>query len=319
VRDQQFYGHGKILLTGEYFVLEGALALGLPTTVGQSLNVRYRHSNHPTMKWKALDHVGKPWFESEIEFWHFDAVTTTDKQVSKDLQTILQQVRLQNPHFLRDEVDVTVETKLEFPKEWGLGSSSSLLYNIAQWAYIGPFDLAMKSFGGSGYDIACAQSMGPIHYQLADKLPRWQPVGFNPSFQENIFLLYLGKKRNTREAVGQFKKLDESERKNPIQDVTALTREITVAQDLRHFNRVIREHELLISMSLKMKSIKDEFFSSFWGEVKSLGAWGGDFALVTSERNFSDTRDYFQAKGLETLIAFDELVCKPPMDMNYAL
>src|SRR5690606_19200933 len=153
MRDQQFYGHGKILLTGEYFVLEGALALALPTTVGQSLKVKHRHSHQPSLKWTSLDHAGKPWFEAEMEFWHFEPHTTNNMEVARDLQTILKQVRRQNPHFLRDELDVTIETKLEFPREWGLGSSSSLLYNVAQWAYVSPFELAMKSFGGSGYDI----------------------------------------------------------------------------------------------------------------------------------------------------------------------
>lgn len=318
MRDQQFYGHGKLLLTGEYFVLEGALALGLPTSVGQSLNVKYRHSNQPTLKWTALDHLGKPWFESVMELWHFDAHTTTDKVVSEDLQKILLQVRRQNPHFLRDEMDVMVETKLEFPREWGLGSSSSLLYNIAQWAYIGPFDLAMKSFGGSGYDIACAQSMGPIQYQLVDNLPRWRPVEFNPSFHENLWLLYLGQKRNTRDAIASFKSLSEAERKAPVETVTSLTREMTTAADLRHFDRVIREHEEVVSKALNTKTIKSELFSDFWGEVKSLGAWGGDFALVTSASDFSKTREYFMNKGFETLISYKELVCEPPKDMTYA-
>ena len=153
MRDEQYYGHGKILLTGEYFVLEGALALALPTTVGQGLKVRYRHSNNPSMKWTSLDHSGKPWFETEMEFWHFEPTNANDMSVARDLQKILQQVRKQNPHFLRDELDVTVETKLEFPREWGLGTSSSLLYNVAQWAYISPFELGMKRFVFYVFDI----------------------------------------------------------------------------------------------------------------------------------------------------------------------
>lgn len=314
MRDQQFYGHGKVLLSGEYFVLEGALALALPTTVGQSLKVRYRHSHHPTLKWSSLDHAGKVWFESEMELWHFESLKNNLPEVSRDLQTILQQVRRQNPHFLRDDLDVSVETKLEFPREWGLGSSSSLLYNIAQWAYVSPFELSLKSFGGSGYDIACAQSMGPIHYQLVDQLPKWKPVSFTPSFKDHLFLVYLGNKRNTREAVEAFRALDKSARMAPVEMVTSLTREMTVASDLRHFERVIQEHEKLVGQTLGLTPLKSELFSDYWGEVKSLGAWGGDFALVTSSRAPAETREYFQTKGLETFIAFDEIICGPQMD-----
>lgn len=317
MRDQQFYGHGKILLTGEYFVLEGAQALALPTTVGQSLKVRYRHSHQPTFKWTSLDHAGKSWFDAEFEFWHFDVVAATDPKVAEDLQKILLQVRRQNPHFLRDEVDVAVETKLEFPREWGLGSSSSLLYNVAQWAYVSPFELAMKSFGGSGYDIACAQSMGPIHYQLVDKLPKWQPVAFLPQCRDQLFLVYLGTKRDTRQAITEFKRLTPEERRAPVEQITALTREMTVVQDLRHFERVIGEHEALVASALKTPTIKQELFPDYWGAVKSLGAWGGDFALVTSSRDAGTTREYFQSKGLSTIIAYDEIICAPSPDMSY--
>ena len=55
--DQYFYGHGKLLLTGEYFVLDGAMALALPTTVGQSMKVRYRHSYQPTLNWKSFSNI----------------------------------------------------------------------------------------------------------------------------------------------------------------------------------------------------------------------------------------------------------------------
>jgi len=318
VHDENFYGHGKILLSGEYFVLEGALSLALPTTVGQGLKVKYRRSHAPCFKWSSLDHTGKAWFECQMEFWHFNVLSATDSAVAEELKKILTQVRRQNPHFLRDEVDVTVETKLEFPREWGLGSSSSLLYNIAQWAYVSPFELAMKTFGGSGYDIACAQSMGPIHYQLVDRLPKWAPVSFRPSFADQLYLVYQGKKRNTREAIAQFEALTPEERKAPVETISSLTREFTVCADLTHFEKVVREHETLLAQTLKLPRLKDERFADFWGEVKSLGAWGGDFALVSSDRPSGETREYFQQKGLDTVIAFGEMICAPAESFYHA-
>ncbi len=314
----EYYGHGKLLLSGEYFVLEGAQALALPTTVGQSMKVRTRASYTPTLHWNALDHAGNPWFEGTYEFWHFEEVAdTTNPEVSRDLQRILRQVRLQNPHFLRDELAIVVETKLEFPRDWGLGSSSSMLYNIAQWAYVSPFELAAKAFGGSGYDIACAQSMGPIHYELKDGVPTWRPVNFAPSFRDQLYLIYLGNKRDTREAVGGFRNLSPEQRRAPVADISALTREMTVAADLRHFDRCIREHELIVGQALSAPTVKSQHFADFWGEVKSLGAWGGDFVLATSERSSDETRAYFNQLGFETVIPYVELVCEPRADINY--
>ncbi len=314
-----FYGHGKLLLTGEYFVLEGALALALPTTVGQAMKVRSRASYSPRLQWRALDHAGNAWFEGEYELWHFNELRPTgDDRVSQDLQNILREVRRQNPHFLREEQDVVVETKLEFPRDWGLGSSSSMLYNIAQWAYVSPFELAARAFGGSGYDIACAQSMGPIHYELRDGLPHWRPVSFTPSFRDQLFLVYLGHKRDSREAVTAFRALGPAERRRPVDEIAHLTRELTTAGELRQFDRVVREHEALVGATLGVTPVKAARFGDFWGEVKSLGAWGGDFVLATSTRTADETRDYFRAHGLETIIPYGELVCEPRQDLTHA-
>ena len=87
MQDQHFYGHGKLLLTGEYFVLDGAMALALPTTVGQSMKVKYRHSYQPTLNWKSIDHSGKVWFESDYEFWHLNLSKITRTAKNKILFT----------------------------------------------------------------------------------------------------------------------------------------------------------------------------------------------------------------------------------------
>ena len=55
-----------------------------------------------------------------------------------------------------------VETQLEFPREWGLGSSSTLISNLGLWAETDPYDLLSATLGGSGYDIAAARSESPF-------------------------------------------------------------------------------------------------------------------------------------------------------------
>jgi mevalonate kinase len=310
MRDQMFYGHGKLLLSGEYFVMDGAQALALPTSVGQSMKVKYRNSYQPTLNWKSIDYSGKVWFESDYDFWHFKPIKN-QSNVKQDLvQQVLASVRAQNPHFLRDDMDVFVETKIEFPIEWGLGSSSTFIYNIAQWAYVSPFELLKKTIGGSGYDIACAQAMGPIRFQKVDNKPQWESVPFDPTFKDQIYFLYLGHKQSSKEEVEAFNETQIEGKNIIVNDVTQLTQEMISCQNFGTFNKIIRAHEDIISTSLKYEKVKDKYFKDFWGEVKSLGAWGGDFAMVTSDRTPSETREYFNQKGFDTFISYSEIVKK---------
>ena len=62
----KFYSHGKLLLTGEYLVLDGAKALAIPTKFGQSLEVNSNSSKN--IAWKSFDHQGKVWFENTFSF-----------------------------------------------------------------------------------------------------------------------------------------------------------------------------------------------------------------------------------------------------------
>lgn len=316
MRDQFYYGHGKILLTGEYFVMDGAEALALPTTVGQSMKVRYRQSYQPTLNWKSFDHTGLVWFESDYEFWHFKPIKSQNSVKQDFVQNVLSAARMQNPHFLRDDLDVFVETKIEFPLEWGLGSSSTIIYNIAQWAYVSPFELLKKSIGGSGYDIACAQASGPISFKLKESKPEWSSVAFDPVFKNQLFLVYLGNKQSSESEVLKFKAMNVIGRNEIVQDITTLTREMIHAHELSTFNKIIHAHEDIISKSLKYEKVKDKFFKDYWGEVKSLGAWGGDFALVTSDREVEETRAYFENKGFKSFIAFTEMVRSWPIELG---
>jgi mevalonate kinase len=308
MRDQYFYGHGKLLLSGEYFVMDGAEALALPTTVGQSMKVKYRHSYQPTLNWKSVDHTGKVWFESDYEFWHFKPIKNQGLPKQDFVQQVLKAVRLQNPHFLRDDMDVFVETRIEFPVEWGLGSSSTFIYNVAQWAYVSPFELLKNTIGGSGYDIACAQAMGPISFQIIDNKPQWETSLFNPVFKDQLYFVYLGKKQSSETEVLKYQAMKVENKSSIVSEISQLTKEMVHAFDLKTFNRIIASHEEIISRALNYQKVKDIYFSDYWGEVKSLGAWGGDFALITSDRSPQETRLYFEEKGFSTLIPFHEIV-----------
>ena len=73
---QTFYSHGKLLISAEYAVLDGALALALPTKFGQSLKVEPTHKN--TIHWKSISNEGVVWFEAEFTIDVDLKVSTTD-------------------------------------------------------------------------------------------------------------------------------------------------------------------------------------------------------------------------------------------------
>lgn len=309
MREQFYYGHGKLLLTGEYLVLDGAKSLALPLKLGQTLSVKYKRSNNPKLFWKSYDVDNQVWFEASFELWHFNLLDNKNED-AKTLQKILKQARFQNVHFLRDEVDVYVETKLEFNRKWGFGSSSSLIYNIAQWAYISPYELLQKTFGGSGYDIVCAQSMGPITYQLGKNGPQWSSVTFNPNFKENLYFVYLNRKQSTKNSIEAYKKLSIENKKELIKKINSITDLMIECIDLKSFEELLYEHENILSSGLGEKRVKELYFSDYWGAVKSLGAWGGDFVLVTSDRDSKQTIDYFNKNGYDVVFNFEQLVCQ---------
>ncbi len=311
--DQYYHGHGKLLLSGEYFVLDGSEALALPTTVGQSLAVRYSPSFNPVLSWKSFDSKGELWFETKFEFWRFNTVGCEETEEVKVLQQLLREARKQNPHFLRDEVDVFVETRLGFPLDWGLGSSSTLVFNIAQWAYISPFELLFKTLSGSGYDIACAQSEGPIVYQKNSTGPKWAPMAFDPSFKDQLWFVYLGNKQNSRKAIKDYRK----NKSTPadISKITELTRTMAEAESLEVFQEAMLEHEKIVANRLGKKTVQDERFSDFDGVMKSLGAWGGDFVLASSKMTQEQVKSYFASKGLDVCLPYRDLIL-PPHNMG---
>ncbi|MCT4641325.1 MAG: GYDIA family GHMP kinase [Bacteriovoracaceae bacterium] len=302
-----YYGHGKLLLTSEYFVLDGARSLALPTTLGQNMSVKYQRSSNPKVIWQSVDSDGRVWFEASYDIWRFDCLTKETPE-ALILQNILRQARKQNIHFLRDEVDTIVNTRLEFPLNWGLGSSSSLIYNIAQWAYVSAFELQEKTIGGSGYDIACAQSKGPISFQRLKKGYNWEPVEFNPLFKNNLYFVYLNQKQNTKDAIERYYDLSIENKAQTIGALNIITDEMLKCNELSDFEDLVYNHELIISKNIDLPPVKTKLFNDFWGQVKSLGAWGGDFVLVTSDKSKESTKKYFADKGYNTFLTYDELI-----------
>jgi mevalonate kinase len=309
--------NGKLLLTGEYFVTEGAVALALPTKLGQSLEVettRKKNNIPRQLTWRSLTSEGEVWLEAVYELPHLELVSVEKgdedrEEVALSLQNILEQAQHLNRDFLEGTGSREVTCKLDFPRDWGLGSSSTLVTMIAQWAEVDPYQLLEYTFGGSGYDIAAATAEGPLLFQKFNGRNRWDRAQFNPEFKEQLYFVHLGKKQNSREALVYYTTTAPEVRERPLPRITQITHDIAQYTDnLEDFEALIEEHETLVQDIIQQPRAKEQYFSDFWGGVKSLGAWGGDFVLVTSDRSEEETKKYFKNKGFETVLRYDELI-----------
>jgi mevalonate kinase len=291
-------------LSSEYLVLFGATALALPSKLGQRMKVQ--ELNGSEILWNSYGPDGKKWFSAEIDLMGFNVEESTDEQTGKYLRKMLKACCQNNSEFLSHWKKYKVDHYLEFPIEWGLGSSSTLIHNMASWADVSPYHLYFDVEEGSGYDVACAGAEGPILYTLGDGSIDLEEIEFHPKFMDKLFFLPLGKKTSSKEAIQNFKKSKPD--KKLIDEASELTKKLLNIQSLDAFESWIKEHEQLIKRFTGIERIKDQLFSDYPGEVKSLGAWGGDMVLITAKSNQSDTENYFKSKGFDKLIPYHDLI-----------
>ncbi|CAA0166934.1 GYDIA family GHMP kinase [Tenacibaculum maritimum] len=307
---EKYYSNGKLLLTGEYVILDGAKSLAVPTKLGQDLTVQAIKEKQ--LIWGSFTNTGICWFEAIFDLPKLRLISCTyqsDKEgsselIAETLLNILQEAKKLNPSFLATENGFIIKTNLSFPQNWGLGSSSTLINNIAHWANINPFSLLRNSFSGSGYDIACAQHNTPIFYKLEAQKPIIDNVNFNPTFSEELFFIHLNKKQNSREGIAQYKK-NKKDIKYEITTISNLSTAFVKANSSKDLSYVITEHEQIISGIIKLPPVKKNLFGDYFGAIKSLGAWGGDFILAIGNK---DTPSYFQKKGFNTIIPYSNMV-----------
>ncbi|MDO6761619.1 GYDIA family GHMP kinase [Tamlana sp. 2_MG-2023] len=300
MKSKTFYSNGKLLISGEYVVLDGAISLAVPTKYGQSLTVTPIAQSE--IIWISYDHEDQIWFEGTFNLENFSSEEQND--ISQRIVQILEATKTLNPQFLSTSEGFKIETRLDFPRNWGLGTSSSLINNIANWAHVDPYQLLEKTFGGSGYDIACAENDTPITYQRNNKIPTIKPAGFNPSFKDELYFVHLNKKQNSREGIKHYKEA-KSTYQFSVETINDITSKMLSATQLEEFQELMRLHENYISEITKQATVKAIYFEDFEGAIKSLGAWGGDFVLVASKNN---PTNYFKARGFHTVIPYENMV-----------
>lgn len=300
-----FYSPGKLMLTGEYLVLYGASSISLPLKLGQSMKVSVS-SGKPILCWNSKAR-GKTWFMAEYSLPELACGDTNDFKIADNLRNILAAAMSLNPDFLRSEAKISIDSDLEFDRFWGLGSSSSLLVNIAQWSKTDPLELHFLTSPGSGYDVAVCNEGNPIIYRLIDGKPIYSGIDFNPPFSDRMVFAYLGKKMDSAQAVGFFKK-NYKPVPADLDAIDQINQSILQCKDPAFFEELLLDHEKHLSRILKSLPVSELFFSDFPGVVKSLGAWGGDFALFFHKDPGFPMKPYLRKKGIKNFFTYEELI-----------
>jgi mevalonate kinase len=325
---QKFTSHGKFLLTGEYLVLKSALALALPLKLGQSLDVEELDSSSNRLHWEAFRPEGN-WFSVTLNPETLEIIDCDDQPKAEKLTQILKAVKQLNPK-ASESNNLKFTTHLDFDPNWGLGSSSTLIANLARWANVNPYALLKLTFGGSGYDLACATAEQPIYYQLVNlesalrqaqgpqqvkvvepvetPTPMIKSVAFQPSFAEHLFFVYQGQKQSSSKEIKAFlEKANPIDLQKDIEAVSEISRAVPKCENLDEFAMLMQCHERIIARCIGQEPVQKRF-PDFEGVLKSLGAWGGDFILAATQWTENQVRAYFKEKGMEVIFRYKDLV-----------
>lgn len=300
-----FKSRGKLLLTGEYAVLDGALALAVPTQVGQTLQIHPVTKENNQITWLAYKHNGELWFNCILDIYTEQVVKTNQPDIALKLLKIFLEVKKLGSKIFQENSSFECETHLEFPENWGLGTSSTLINNIAKWTKVDPYKLLSQTFGGSGYDIACANAENPITYRLQkEKEPMVRDVYFPSEISDRIIFIYLNNKQNSREGIQHYRQKEKSQAL--VEAISEITEQIITSKiSFEEFACQIIQHENYISKFIEIPMIKEKLFSDYPGFIKSLGAWGGDFIMAEKTDN---SEQYFNGKGYKVIKKYDELL-----------
>lgn len=290
------FAPGKVMITGEYAVLKGSLALAVPTIPGQTLEVS--ETDSPYIRWKALSAEDHLWlqvtFSPELEI-----LETTDPPASERLQRLLLAAGELGATF---HPGLSFTTGLQFPAHWGLGSSSSLLALLARWADLDPWELFDRTQTGSGYDLAVAWHNRALLYR---RFPEREVefVHWNPPFTDLLYFLELGSKQRSDLEVARINNLSLPDSVKASVDL--ITREMLSVSNPEDFGELMQRHEALIGSWLNMPGI-DQRLPHLQFPMKSLGAWGGDLVLILAEPEKNWTAE--ELRGLNKPIPWKTLI-----------
>ena len=295
----EYYASGKLLLFGEYLVLKGAKSLSVPLKYGQKMRVKKVDSKEINWVSRVLE---KDWFTLNLTK-ELDLIKTTDGQIAATLIHLLNMVKNEKPALFSEGFEVQLEA--DFPLEWGFGSSSTLVSLLSQWSGTDPFFLLKNSFGGSGYDVACATAQSPIVFESGKNT--CEIVELSEKVTSKLLFIYSGKKQKSKNEVLRFEQLGVSEEQ--INQMNEFVSSFIACGEIENAEMIIRQSEELLSGILDLEPIKNSTFSDYRYGIKSLGAWGGDFFLATY-RDEEEAKNYFRKRGYGIQFNYDQIIKK---------
>ncbi len=297
--------NGKLLLTGEYLVLDGAKALSVPVVYGQTLE--WLPKADGLISWRASDTNGV-WFEAKYSTDSFTILNASEDKTASFIQKLLITASHLSVGFPYQN-GMDIHTHLNFDRFLGLGSSSTIIALIASLFNSDKYKLHSSVSEGSGYDIVSADVNHPIFYQKIDKSTAvYSNANFNPSFSKSLFFVYLGKKQDTNKEISRYRLIKKDNLEYPLKTISEISSKIVEVQELVTFASLMEKHEQVIASVLDTTTIKEKLFSDFNGFIKSLGAWGGDFILTGSAEGEGYIKEYFRRKEIEVIYSYDDLV-----------
>jgi mevalonate kinase len=299
---ETYYSNGKILLTGEYAVMYGAKALAFPLKYGQTMSVR--NVSGDNIVWNAFS-TNNLWFVARYHLPDLYVEETNDMDKALFLKRLLSVLFQMAPTMMNSGYQIN--TNANFDVNWGFGTSSTLISDLAFWAKVNPFELFYAVSKGSGYDIACSRSITPIIFERNLNNPVIQSVNYDKLFTDSLYLVYSGKKKFTEKHLSEFMSQYHSSRKY-IEKISAITENIVRVQTLDEFIFLLKEHERVTGQILQKVPVQKSLFIDFIGAIKSLGAWGGDFYLAATPEGPEYIQHYFEQFGLSVILSFEKTI-----------
>jgi hypothetical protein len=281
---KSFFSHGKVLLAGEYAVMCGVEALALPVRAGQWQHVWEMPAKGVSkLVWQSKDADGGVWFECRVDTDIMHVSETTSETYSDTLLRLLFCIKEQKPELFLHK-NIRIETECEFNRSFGLGSSSTLVCNLAKWSGVNAHLLQERAFGGSGYDVAVGNLGRPLVYWLENNEPNWSSWQLPPDFTHDWYLAFPGEKQNSRDSLAGVKaQLDKiSSDVALLQQMNACIQAIKSPRSLPMLEAMLEMWQALLSQRLDLPRPYETLGLSpvKGGLCKYLGAWGGDVLLI---------------------------------------
>ena len=281
------------MLFGEYLVLKGADCLAFPLKFGQELTI----SDSDVLTWESYAKHGI-WFHVTMDN-ELNIIETNDTKVAEILKNLLLVIRNEKPSL---NLIHRFKAEANFELNWGLGSSSTLISLLSQWSGVDANTLLKDSFGGSGYDVACATAKDAIIYANGQTK---KEIHLPTSITDNMLFIYLGQKQNSREEIKRFKAVEVTPA--DVESINSIVETSIKTNDIQVFENQLNASEDIVSRVIGSDKLKDRLFTDYEYSIKSLGAWGGDFFLATC-RDIEKAKTYFSTKGYETMFTYKELI-----------